>query len=69
MFMAIVLGVILAAAISLLLVLIPAIALQMLLRLVGPPPARPLPSMRAGETRPPVQEAPSRPLQLFRVAR
>jgi hypothetical protein len=67
--MAIVLGVILAAAIALLLVLIPAIALQLLLRLVGPPPARALPSMRTGDTRPPVQEAPPSPLQLSRVAR
>ena len=59
---------ILVVVLALLLVLIPAIALQLLLRLVGPPPARRPPAVRSRKERAaPIQDAPARPLGLFRI--
>jgi hypothetical protein len=60
---------ILVAALALLFaVLVPAIALQILLRLVGPPPARRPPAApRRNKHAAPVQDSPVRVLRLFRV--
>jgi hypothetical protein len=57
------------AVLLLLLVLIPTIALQMLLRLIGPPPARRTPAARNRKERAPrIQDSPTRSFGLFRIA-
>jgi len=59
---------ILVAALALLSVLVPVIALQILLRLVGPPPARRPPALpRRKKTAAPVRASGARALRLFRV--
>ena len=67
--MSILLGVLLGATIALLLVLVPMIALQLTLRLFGPPSARrrPGPPTDQGQRSPFTAPRP-RPLGLFRAA-
>ena len=60
---------ILVPALLLLLVLIPTIALQILLRLIGPPPARRPPAARGGtEGAVRIQSSPRRSFGRFRIA-
>jgi hypothetical protein len=67
MFMHIVVGLIVAAALALLFLVIPAIALQSLLRLVAPRRARQYPMTAERASYVPIEEAPSHPLELLRA--
>jgi hypothetical protein len=65
--MNIVVGLIVAAALAPLLLLIPAIALQALVRLIAPPPARRPLATRELVDYLPIEEPPTRPLELLRA--
>jgi hypothetical protein len=67
MFMTILLGVILGAALVLLFLVTPAILLQRLLRVVGSPPARGAAATDDFEAHTAVPGVPVRPLGLFRA--
>ena len=67
--MSILLVSILVPAVLLLLVLLPTLALQALLRLIGPPPARRPPATSGRKERAaPIQASPTRFFGLFRAA-
>ena len=66
--MSILLGVLLGAAIALLLVLVPVIALQLTLRFFGPPASRRRPAIHTDHRQPPpIAEPRTRPLGLYRA--
>ena len=66
--MSILFGVLLGAAIALLLVLVPVIALQLTLRFFGPPASRRRPAPHADHRQPPpITEPRTRPLGLYRA--
>ena len=65
--MHIVVGLIVVAALPLLFLVVPALALQSLLRLIAPPPARRFPVTAEEASYVPIEEAPTRPLELLRA--
>jgi hypothetical protein len=65
--MHIVVGLIVAAALALLFLVLPAIALQGLLRLIKPASVRRFPVSAEEASYVPIEEAPTRPLELLRA--